>query len=148
MSSNAPPPLPAPGWYPDPSGVGQRWWDGQAWGPSSPPPLPAAAVPVVQSQVGQAVVVYPRAEKSSGLALLFTILWPGAGSLYLGLTRKGTPFVVANAIGFVLGVLTLLFLPVTLIIWVVTLAMTVGSINQDTETVNRAIREGRRITEV
>ena len=110
MSSSAPPPLPAPGWYPDPSGVGQRWWDGQAWGPASPPPIPAAALPVVQPQVGQAVVVYPRAEKSSGLALLF--------------------------------------LPVTLIIWVVTLAMTVGSINQDTETVNRAIREGRRITEV
>lgn len=27
------------GWYPDPSGVGQRYWDGQQWGPTAPPPL-------------------------------------------------------------------------------------------------------------
>ena len=142
MSNQTPPPLPAPGWYPDPSGVGQRWWDGQAWGPASPPP--AAMVPMPQ----QAVVAYVPAQKSSGLALLFTILWPGAGHLYLGLSKKGTPFVVANAIGAVLGFFTVLFLPVTLIIWVVTLAMTVGSVNSDTEMVNQALREGRRITEV
>ena len=140
----APPPLAAPGWYPDPSGVGQRWWDGQAWGPPSPPPLP-----VVQAQpITQTPVVVPVGEKSSGLALLLTILWPGAGSLYLGLTKKGTPYVVANAIGLALGVLTLIFLPVSFIIWLVTLFMTVGSVSSDTETVNRAIREGRRITEV
>lgn len=30
----------APGWYPDPSGEGQRYWDGKAWGP--PAPAPAA----------------------------------------------------------------------------------------------------------
>jgi hypothetical protein len=30
-------PLPLPGWYPDPSGVpGQRYWDGQKWGPKAP----------------------------------------------------------------------------------------------------------------
>jgi hypothetical protein len=23
--------MPAPGWYPDPQGMGQRWWDGQRW---------------------------------------------------------------------------------------------------------------------
>lgn len=140
----APPPLPAPGWYPDPSGVGQRWWDGQAWGPTSPPPLP-----VVQSpSIARTPVVIPVGEKSSGLALLLTILWPGAGSLYLGLTKKGTPYVVANAIGLVLGLFTLIFLPVTFIIWLVTLFMTVGSVSNDTEAVNRALREGRRITEV
>ncbi|BBX47744.1 DUF4352 domain-containing protein [Mycobacterium cookii] len=26
----------APGWYPDPSGRGQRYWDGNTWGPPSP----------------------------------------------------------------------------------------------------------------
>jgi hypothetical protein len=31
----------APGWYPDPSGDGtQRYWDGNAWGPSAPPLTP------------------------------------------------------------------------------------------------------------
>lgn len=37
----AAPQLPAPGWYPDPAGAGQRWWDGEGWteqvgGPPSP----------------------------------------------------------------------------------------------------------------
>jgi hypothetical protein len=27
-----------PGWYPEPSGDGQRYWDGNAWGPPSPKP--------------------------------------------------------------------------------------------------------------
>lgn len=93
------------------------------------------------------VVAYPASQKSSGLALLLTIVWPGAGSMYLGLTKKGTPYVVANAIGLVLSLLTLLFIPIGIIIWLVTLFMTVGSVSTDTEMVNQAIREGRRITE-
>lgn len=33
---------PAPGWYPNPSGQGQTYWDGQQWGPSAPmAPAPA-----------------------------------------------------------------------------------------------------------
>ena len=42
-------------------------------------------------------------EKSSGIALLLTVLWPGAGHLYLGLTQKAMPYFVANAIGVVFG---------------------------------------------
>lgn len=34
-------PTPAPGWYPDPSGTGNRYWDGKNWGPSAPTPAPA-----------------------------------------------------------------------------------------------------------
>lgn len=34
-------PTPAPGWYPDPSGTGSRYWDGKAWGSSAPTPVPA-----------------------------------------------------------------------------------------------------------
>lgn len=40
----------APGWYPDPDGNGQRYWDGFAWGlvapPSQPPPPSSAATPI------------------------------------------------------------------------------------------------------
>lgn len=31
---------PPPGWYPDPSGIGQRYWDGAAWTPWRHPPTP------------------------------------------------------------------------------------------------------------
>jgi hypothetical protein len=27
----APGALPPPGWYPDPQGIGRRWWDGARW---------------------------------------------------------------------------------------------------------------------
>jgi outer membrane biosynthesis protein TonB len=35
-------PPPAPGWYPDPSGEGQRYWNGSTWGPAAPTNAPAA----------------------------------------------------------------------------------------------------------
>ncbi len=31
-----PPTQTPPGWYPDPSGAGQRWWDGNQWGQLAP----------------------------------------------------------------------------------------------------------------
>lgn len=34
--SSAPPPQ--SGWYPDPAGSGQRYWDGSSWGPPAPNP--------------------------------------------------------------------------------------------------------------
>jgi hypothetical protein len=138
-TSEPPPPSnPPPGWYPSPSGSGQRWWDGVGWGPEAPlPQQPITAHP-------QPYVTLPPDEKSSAVALLLTILWPGGGHLYLGLTKKATPYVVANAIGFALG-LTIILFPVTFIIWLVTLCMTVGSVSQDTDRVNEARREGRRI---
>jgi hypothetical protein len=86
------------------------------------------------------------AAKSSAVAVLLTVLWPGGGHLYLGLTKRGTPYVVANAIGCVLG-LTVVLIPVTILVWIVTLCMTVGSVSADTELVNRAAEEGRRVVE-
>jgi hypothetical protein len=42
-------PVPAPGWYPDPSGAPgqQRYWDGQQWTVHAPPPVPQAAGVIV-----------------------------------------------------------------------------------------------------
>ncbi len=147
MATPPMPPMPPPtaaspqaGWHPDPHGVSaQRWWDGRQWTDhTAPHPQPAYQAP--------AYVVPGSAEKSSGLAILFTILWPGAGHLYLGFSKKGTPFVVANAIGVVIS-LTVILLPIGLLIWVVTLCMTVGSVNADAEIANQAAREGRRLVE-
>lgn len=35
-----PTPPPPPGWYPDPEGSGQRYWDGRAWSAASVAPTP------------------------------------------------------------------------------------------------------------
>ena len=70
-STRLPPPTTAPaGWYPDPDGVGQRYFDGRAWAPAHPgfaapeehPSLPLGAaigalvVLVVSLLVGKALV--------------------------------------------------------------------------------------------
>ncbi len=110
-----------------------RYWDGLGWTEHTAP-LPSTNYATART--------YATSEKSSGLAVLFTVLWPGAGHLYLGLTSKGTPHVVANAIGLVLA---LALLPITFLIWLVTLLMLIGSVNSDTERVNEGIRRGERI---
>ncbi len=125
-----------PGWYPDPERPGQRWWDGQAWGPRTP--QPSAFVPSFSP-----AATFPPQEKSSGIAVLLTVLWPGAGHLYLGLTQKAMPYFVANAIGVVFALSIYLF-PIAILIWLVTLCMTVGSVTQETNQVNDALRRGYR----
>jgi len=75
--------------------------------------------------------------KSVGIAVLLTVLWPGAGHLYLGNSKKAIPFVIANAIGVGLAVFTLLILfPITFIIWLVTLIMTAPSLSKETAEYN------------
>jgi Protein of unknown function (DUF2510) len=127
-----------PGWYPDPEGPGQRYWDGQAWGPRAP--QPSTYIPPFHL----AATFRPQ-EKSSGVAVLLTVLWPGAGHLYLGLTQKALPYFVANAIGVVFA-LSIYLSPIAMLIWLVTLCMTVGSVTQETNQVNDALRRGHRIS--
>jgi hypothetical protein len=52
---------------------------------------------------------------------------------------------VANAIALALGLMLFLLLPITIVIWVVTLCMTVGSVTQETNQVNDALRRGYRV---
>jgi Protein of unknown function (DUF2510) len=109
------------GWYPDPEIWGyMRYWDGQQWTPYRRPPI---------------------AQKSAGLAALFTFLWPGSGHMYLGLTSKGMPHFVVNAVFLALVLITFGFLaPLGVIVWIVTLCMTIGSIADDTAMVNGSAR--------
>ena len=51
---------------------------------------------------------------------------------------------VANAIGVVF-VLSVYLSPIGILIWLVTLCMTVGNVTQDTNQVNDALRRGYRI---
>lgn len=45
MSHLPPPSAVPPGWYPDPEGPGNRYWDGRTWAvPVPPPPKPPDAV--------------------------------------------------------------------------------------------------------
>ena len=128
---------PAAGWYPDPTTPGSlRYWDGATWSVAT---APAEGYTSPAPAVGAA----PQ-PKSSGVAVILTVIWPGAGHLYLGLTNRGVPYVVANAVGFVLG-LTVILIPITIIIWLVTLLMTVGRISAETDAVNNVIARGERV---
>ena len=107
------------GWYPDPELIGMpnhlRYWNGAEW--------------TEHRRV--------RGQKSAGVATVLTILWPGAGHLYLGLNSKGMPFFVWNAVLLMLVLLSCeLAIPVGVVVWIVTLCMTIGSIAADTEAVN------------
>lgn len=129
---------PAAGWYADPLGAGgQRYWDGRQWQAAVMP----SGLPTPSQSGMYAGAPQP---KSSTIAIVLTIVWPGAGHLYLGLTKKGVPYVVANAIGVVIGLTVILF-PVTILIWIVTLLMTVTRISNETDAVNHALARGQVI---
>jgi len=51
---------PTPGWYPDPSGAGQRYWDGAQWGPGAPKKSSAGkiALIVIASIIGVFILMF------------------------------------------------------------------------------------------
>lgn len=50
--------LPGPGWYPDPGGPGQRWWDGSTWTQDRMPPSPTTTGVVTSRPPSQSHVTY------------------------------------------------------------------------------------------
>lgn len=69
-------PRPAPGWYPDPSGVPvQRYWDGQKWGPQAPAPQPQ--VVVNNTNTVAPTPVYFSTGPNHALHLILTLLTCG-----------------------------------------------------------------------
>jgi TM2 domain-containing membrane protein YozV len=86
----------------------------------------------------------PPSEKSVAVAGVLTFLWPGLGHVYLGENQKAVPHLIVNCIGFVLA-WTLILLPISVVIWAVTLAMTLPGIKQDTAKASAdALAEYRR----
>jgi membrane protease YdiL (CAAX protease family) len=85
-----PPPTTAPaGWYPDPSGPGMRYFDGQVWGPSAPPvPVfverpPSPKLPM-RAAIGALVILVTSLVVGKGaLGLLVGLDWPVAAYVAL-----------------------------------------------------------------
>jgi hypothetical protein len=110
-----------PGWYPDPyNPYVQRYWDGRAWTAQSP------LHPSSRLNTG----------KSSAIAILLTILFPGLGHIYIGMSQKGMPYFVPNVIAFVVVLVLWIAFPIALLIWVFTFIPTIMCITSDTEDIN------------
>lgn len=96
------------GWYPDPSGRGQLYWDGTQWhGPAA-----QAGFPAVQ----QHTLLSEKSAMAAGLFQLF-FGWFGIGRFYIGSTAIGVIQLVLGLVGlftsiflvgfFILGPLTI-----------------------------------------
>lgn len=71
-------PAPPAGWYPDPSGVpGQRYWDGQKWGPKAPEWQQPQVVIHNTNTVATPAPVYFNAGPNHALHLILTLLTCG-----------------------------------------------------------------------
>lgn len=86
-------PQPTAGWYPDPSKIGRRYWDGTAWTVHSQALL--IRIPAVL------LVTAPRKPKSAKLALALGLLFGPFGMLYTTLAG----FAVMLTIGVLGGML-------------------------------------------
>lgn len=101
MSTTSIVPAPPAGWYANPEGSGQRYWDGGHWtehfSEEPPPPgMPQAALAAVKERAGMAVTAlcFGLAAVAAGLAMyiLFWLAWVlGLVAIVLGLVaRKGS----------------------------------------------------------
>ena len=77
MTYSPPPPESVPaGWYPDPEGRGQRYWDGSVWTEHIAPSSQPATVPVKQASAGDWI-------GGALLALLLPLIGLIAGIVYV-----------------------------------------------------------------
>lgn len=104
-------------------------------------------VPQSMQAPKQITYVVGAQQKSAGVAILLTILWPGMGHIYLGLNKRGLPFVIVNAIGLLFA-LTIVFAFLSFLGWLITLLMLVFKVSEETDMVNAAIAQGTTVREV
>lgn len=111
----------APGWYTDPyNPYAKRYWDGQTW----------------TAYGAQNAMPTLNVGKSSGIAIVLTIIFPGLGHIYIGMSQKGMPYFIPNVVAFVIALLLWITIPIGVVIWVVTLILTITSISADTADIN------------
>lgn len=121
-----------PGWYLDRATGRTRWWDGARWADVSTPevyPPASNTTPYFRPP--------PPDEKTAGIAGVLTFFFPGAGHLYLGDNQKAVPYLIVNGIGLMLA-FTVILVPISLVAWAVTLAMTLPIVKRDTDRANAA----------
>jgi hypothetical protein len=70
-------------------------------------------------------------EKSLGLAYALTFFIPGAGHIYIGRRDVGLNYVMAIACAYVASSMIVLFVPVSLAVWIVCLFKTMPRIGDD-----------------
>ena len=76
--------------------------------------------------------------RSATVAIVLSLLIPGAGHLYLGLSKDATPFLIASAVMFVFA-LTIIGIFISLIIWFICVILIVPQMSALTEKVNSQI---------
>jgi Protein of unknown function (DUF2510) len=67
-------PMPRPGWYPDPAGNGQRYFDGTKWTAHHVPPPPSV---VINNAVNASAPVFIASGPNHALHLILTLLTCG-----------------------------------------------------------------------
>jgi TM2 domain-containing membrane protein YozV len=95
---------------------------------------PACGLPTPAAYAGQmATAVIAASTKSSGIALLLSLLWPGAGQIYVGRFGPGAAFMVGSLVAFMM-----LFLIVGLLLYPAVLIWAMIDAYQAAEKHNRA----------
>src|SRR4051812_6423684 len=91
-NSAAPTQLPPPGWYPNPSGAGRRYWDGSQWTEhydQTPQPQPQPLVVAQPAQAGTRPTVFWVAVGSI-VAMAIGAFGPWVSALGGSVTVSGT----------------------------------------------------------
>jgi hypothetical protein len=93
---------PPAGWYPDPGGHGQRWWDGSRWTEHYAPPPPGGAYLEQQPPVPAAAPPPATAQTEPPVSSLLPPpeFWVAAVAMVVLLAGSVAPWVTIEASGF------------------------------------------------
>jgi TM2 domain-containing membrane protein YozV len=109
LSNQLPPPLPQPGWYPDPSGAAtQRYFDGTSW-TDQLAPLSAFAAQGTQPPAKSAV--------AAGLLQLFLGTF-GLGRFYIGTTGIASVQLVLGLTGLFFTLFCFIGMAILVPLWI------------------------------
>jgi TM2 domain-containing membrane protein YozV len=110
-----PPPLPPPGWYPDPNGApAQRYFDGSNWTDQlAPLSMPMVAYPVIQG----GPMPPSKSAVAAGLLQIFFGTF-GAGRFYIGTTGTAVTQLVLGLTGLFFTLFCLIGIVLLVPLWI------------------------------